>query len=607
MRYFTILAVLLGSPAPADEPDRFAGDWKTTLGPVHLDVKGATASGGLVTQGLPLKGTIEGRAMKLGFEEGGVHVDAALELEVSGNAFRGTFVAANGNRGTWNGWRPDPGAGKGTTANFAGSWLTDLGLMELSQQGDRVEGHYALRGTSRLEGTAKGRHLEFRVQAFRKGPGWFDLDDRGMLLAGAGGTDGIFGWYGWKGRKAPEFPRHSPLVAGKIVEGSTTGLLTYCARAPESFRPGDPRKWPAIVILHGSNMNAKDYVATIAAAWPDLARDFLILGINGELPSSLDRDRPTFNYTYINFTGRSTFGGFPGTDRESPALVREALEELRGVYPIRSYLVGGHSQGGFLTYSLLMNSPELVAGAFPISAGLIFQCEPSAYRDEPIRSAQRAVPLAIVHGRNDPLVGFDGASYAHGLFLDAGWPAVRLFDDTAAGHMFARLPVDRAIRWLETMASEDPARLLDLAERRIGEHAYRDAIAAVRRARTSTLDAPAKGRLAKLLAAIDAEASPRAATFLRAIRANKDGTWIDDFLAYREQFQLAEPAAEVMAAFESLRSTQRAPAEALLGEARGLFQQGRRDDARKRLEEIVKRYYASPSYRPARTWLSELN
>src|SRR5207237_4615556 len=129
------------------------------------------------------------------------------------------------------------------------------------------------------------------------------------------------------------------------------------------------------------------------------------------------------NYTYVDYVGRSTFKGFPGTDRQSPALVAEALEDLREAYPVARYFVGGHSQGGFLTYSLLMNFPEMVAGAFPISAGVIFQCEPTAYADPAVRAAQRAVPLAIVHGKGDPLVDFDSAEYAAVLFGQAGWPA----------------------------------------------------------------------------------------------------------------------------------------------------------------------------------------
>ncbi len=385
-----LVSVVCGAAACGAEQVRgFAGEWKTTMGPVTLEQSGDNVSGRINFFRLPLKGTIKDKALSIGYDEGKTHVDATLELEPSGNEFKGKFKASNGNRGEWNGWRPDPAASQGPPADFSGLWLTDLGLMELTREGSKVKGRYAFRGTSGIEGEAKGRHFDFHVKAVRTGPGWFELDETGTHIAGAGGTDGMPGWYGWKGRKAPEFVRHVPLAAGKIVDGSTSGLLTYSIRAPDGYKVGDGKNWPAIVLLHGSNMNAKAYVNTLADAWPDIARDYIILGINGETASNLASDEPAFNYTYVNFVGRSTFKGYPGTDRESPALVREALEDLKGVYAIKHYFVGGHSQGGFLTYSLLMNSPELFAGAFPISAMVIFQCEPSAYADAALKTAQR--------------------------------------------------------------------------------------------------------------------------------------------------------------------------------------------------------------------------
>ncbi len=601
-----LVPVFFGAAAcGAEQPKGFAGEWKTTMGPVTLEQSGNNVTGRIVFYGLPLKGTIKDKTLSVGYDERGSHVDATLELEPSGNEFKGTFKAANGYRGVWNGWRPDPEASKAAAADFSGLWLTDMGLMELTRDGSKVKGRYAFRGTSSIEGEAKGRHLEFHVKAFLTGPGWFDLDETGTSIAGAGGTDRMPGWYGWKGRKAPEYVRHAPLAAGKIIDGSTSGLLTYSVRAPEGYKAGDGKKWPAVVVLHGSNMNAKAYVNTLAVAWPDIARDYLILGINGETPSNLASDEPVFNYTYVNYVGRSTFGGFPGTDRESPALVHEALEELKRVYPIKHYFVGGHSQGGFLTYSLLMNSPEAIAGAFPISSAVIFQCEPSAYADAALKTAQRAVPLAIVHGKNDPMVAFDGGSYAYGLFLDAGWPAVRLFDDATAGHMFARLPVGPAIRWLEVMNSEKPSALLDFAENRLKERGYRDAIAAVRRARGLTLDEKAKARLDKLVKAIDNAVAPKAKTYLAAIRAGKDNSWVDGFLAFRDEFEFADAAARAMAAFNELRARHDEPAAKLMGEARGMFQRNQRDDGYKKAKEVVDTYYASSSYRLAKKWLAE--
>ncbi len=607
IRWKTAPAILFSAvvAARADELPRFGGAWKTTMGSVTLEQKGQDVTGRIEFFKLELKGKVEGKELKLGYDEGQIHVDATLGLEPSVNAFKGTFKASSGNRGFWNGWRPDPAASSGKAIDFSGLWLTDLGLMELNQEGAKFKGRYALRGTSRLEGNVKGRHLDFHVKAFRTGPGWFDLDGKGIALTGAGGTDGMPGWYAWNGRKAPEFVRHAPLSASKIVDGSTNGLLTYSIRAPEGYQAADGKKWPAIVILHGSNMNGKAYVSTLAAVWPDVAREYIILGINGETASNLSVDAPAFNYTYVNYVGRSTFRGFPGTDRESPALVREALNELKSAYPIKHYFVGGHSQGGFLTYSILMNSPEAIAGAFPISAGLIFQCEPSAYSDEILKAAQRAVPLAIVHGKTDPMVGFDGGSYAADLFLDAGWPAVRFFADDNGGHMFARLPVGPAIRWLETMSSNDPKPMLDFAESRLKESAHRDAIAAVSRARSLALDTSDKQRLNRLKESIDALAVPKAKTYLEVIKAEKDNSWVDEFLAFRDEFEYADASAEVMKAFDALRAKHGPPAQKAMGEARGLFQQGRRNDGYAKAKEVVDKYYASPSYRLAKKCLAE--
>jgi predicted esterase len=602
-----VLALLFsGSIATrAEDANTYSGEWKTTLGPVKIEQKGNDVTGSIVFFKLPLKGKLKGKDLALGYDEGNIHVDASWSLESGGNSFQGSFQASNGNRGVWNGWRPDPAAASGKPADFSGLWLTDLGLMELTRDGSKVKGRYAFRGTSSLEGDVKGRHLAFNVKAFRTGPGWFDLDEQGEQLTGAGGTDGMPGWYGWKGRRAPEFVRHVPLAAGKIVDGSTDGLLTYCVRAPEGYKATDRKKWPVVLVLHGSNMSGKAYVNTLAASWPDIARDYILLGINGETPSNFSSDQLAFNYTYVNYVGRSTFKGFPGTDPESPALVGEALKELRDVYPVKQYFVGGHSQGGFLTYSLLMNSPEAIAGAFPVSAGVIFQCEPSAYDDAKLQAAQRSVPLAIVHGKNDPLVAFDSGSYAAGLFLDAGWPAIRLFADDNAAHMFGRLPVGPAIRWLEALTSDDPKVVLDFAERRVKESGIRDAIAATRRARNLKLDAPTQARLDRVTKAINEKAIPNSKTYLAAIRDNKDNSWVDGFLAFRDEYEFAEPAADAMAAFSKLRAQHDEPARKAIGEARGLFQQGRRDDGYAKAKEVVDKYCASSSYRLAKQWLAE--
>ena len=611
--FLCLLPLLVSAPTRAADPNGpFGGEWRTSIGTVTLKQAGRAVTGtyGDANQ-FTLKGVVEGKKLIYEYQEGQATGDANWTLDDSGHAFRGTYKVRGGQSGAWEGWRPDPQASKGKPANLAGLWLTDVGLMELEQTGDKVKGRYALRGVSEMEGTVTGRRLDFTYKSFRPGNGWFDLPESAATFAGAAVTDGSPNWYGWRGRRAPEFVRHAKLVPGKIVDGSTKGLLTYSVRTPESFKPGDKRKWPAVVILHGSNMNAKAYVSTIAAAWPDIARDYLLIGINGERPSNLGKtgEDPAFNYTYVSFVGRSTFKGFPGTDRESPALVAEALTDLREAYPVSRYFVGGHSQGGFLTYSLLMNFPELIAGAFPISAGLIFQCEPTAYADEKVRAAQRAVPLAIIHGRQDNVVNFSTGEYAATLFAESGWPALRFFaDDAGAGHMFGRLPVNQAIRWLEAQTLDDPAKLLDFAEQRAkAKGGYRDAVAALNRARAlNPTAAIVKQRLDRLTRDVDVKAAAGAKQFLPQIRNAKQGKpWIDAFLFYRDDFEFAPAAGEVVQAFKTLRAEHDVPAIKAMNDARAAFQQGNRDQGYAKYQEIVDNHYAATSYRNVKRWLEE--
>jgi predicted esterase len=582
----------------------FDGEWRTSFGTVTIKQAGNAVTGtyGDANQ-FTLKGTVQDTRLNFEYQEGQASGDAQWTLDKSGLSFNGQFKARNGRAGAWQGWRPDPQAIKAKRADFTGLWLTDLGLMQLEQTGGQVKGHYPQGGE--IQGTVTGRRFEFTCKAFRGGKGWFDLSADNASFRGAATTEGFSNWYGWQGRRAPEFALHAKLVAGKLIDGSTPNLLTYTARAPESYKPGEKKTYPAIVILHGSNMNGKAYVNTFAAAWPDIAWDYLIIGINGERPSDLDAD-PKFNYSYIDFVGRSSFKGYPGTDRESPALVAEALDDLRQTYPVSKYFVGGHSQGGFLTYSLLMNYPEKIAGAFPISAGVIFQCEPGAYTDEKLRAAQRAVPLAIVHSKVDPVVNFSSGEYAATLFGQSDWLAFHFFvDEKGAGHRFALLPVREAIRWLEAQSSDDPRGLVTFAEKQLKAGGYRDAIAALNRAQTLHPDAPTKAKLDRLIGAINTQAAAGGKRFLSKIQANQSGDWIDDFLAYRDNFEFAPAAQPAMQAFNALRTQQEPEAIKVMNQARGAFQQGNPKEGYAKYQEITEKYYAASSYRNVKRWLAE--
>ena len=582
--------------------DLLSGEWRTSLGLATFKRQGDTWVVNFANQQLPaLEGLLRGKELTLKYDEGAERAASTVTLDDSGRSFSGPYTFGEGQRNfvntRWDGWRPDPEARKSQPGQFDGLWLTTQGLMEIEQTGNKIRGRYARYGPVKIEGTIAGRELDFRYTWLRNGGGWFDLSKDGKTLEGAAVDDGANSWYERKGRRASEFARHAPLKAGQIVDGSTKNLLTYSVRAPEGYKAGDARRWPTIVILHGSNMSGKAYVNSIAQAWPDIARDYLILGLNGEVPSNLGDD-PRFNYTYVNYMGRSTYRGFPGTDRESPALVSEAVDELKKVYPVEHYFVGGHSQGGYLTYVMLMHFPEKIAGVFPISCQVMIQCEPDVFDNEALRKAQRSVPLAIVHGKNDPSIDFaGGGQYAADLYGEYGWPSVHLFSSETAGHEFMLLPVREAIRWLEIIASREPKVLIDFAEKQAKEGQYRDAIAALRKVKDITQTSDEKQRADRLRGSIDTKAKAKANEYLIKIRSNRNGTWVDGFLAFRDQFEFAEGARPVMAAFEALRKKQEPDAQRLFNEANVQFRQGNQAGGYAKYQELLEKDYASSRYR----------
>jgi predicted esterase len=390
---------------------------------------------------------------------------------------------------------------------------------------------------------------------------------------------------------------------GKVEDGTAKNGVTYHIRLPSKY---DAKKgMPAILILHGSNMNSKAYVETIVSAWPKLAEDYVLLGVNGEhrAKGSPD-DNPAYNYTYVNYAGKSKYKGYPGTDRESPALVPEVLSEIRQRVNVGKVFVGGHSQGGFLTYSLLMNTPELFAGAFPVSGGVILQAEPSAYENPEARAAQRKVPVAIVHGENDGVVGFSQGKSSYESFLDDGFPMLRFFTHKTAAHLFAVLPVEEAVRWLEMMSSDDPAALVESAQKRLAAKEFRDAVALADRARALDKGGKLASKIRAVDQAVEKEAAPRAKALEKAIAAAKDDSWVAGFGEFRAHFEFAACAKPVMDLHAKLRLEHEKPADKLFWSARSDFQNGKDDEGYKKAEEIVAKYYASSYYRYAKSWLA---
>lgn len=603
-----MLVVVVAPPtvAAADKAPDVAGLWWSSYGLLDLakskdGVRGTYGAGGQYA----MEGRLEGRTLKMTLREGGAaEGECTFEVDETGSVMRGTYRWPNGNQGEWTAVRQDPKAADGPPASFSGTWLTARGACEFVQAGDKVEGKYAFGGPVALDGTVKGRRMTLRW----KGPtfggtGWIELSKDRKSWAGVTQRNGSDGFATFFGKPLAGHARKPKAKAGTIVDGLTANMLTYHVRMPDGWAAGKPV--PCVLILHGSNMTAKSYVHTIASTWPDLGKRFALLGIDGETYVETSRpDAPMFNYTYVNFVGKSTYKGFPGTDRESPALVAEAVDELERELGLGKVLVGGHSQGGFLAYSLAMNYPDRFAGAFPISCGLIFQAEPRAYEDAAQRAAQRRLPLAVVHATNDGVVEYSMGAYAHQAFEADGWPALRLFSSDTAAHMFALLPVRDAILWLDALSSDDPEALAAFGEAQAGAGAWRDVAAALLRAKALAKGKPS-GRVAALEGRLDAAAGAKAKELAAAIAKNADRAWVDGFLEWRAQFEFAGAGKPAMDAYAALRAKHQPEADARQQAGRQAMQNGDQAAGWAAYEEILDRFYASSWYPQVKRWIAE--
>jgi predicted esterase len=575
-------------PAEAAAAD-WSGRWFTSEGVMTLEQDGAKVTGSYGKDAaFAIEGKASGDTVKFDYTAGNVKGEGEFRMSGDGLAFTGSWKRARGS-GNWYGCRHDKEAEKAKRADVAGHWRTSWGLMELRQKGNRLEGEYGAQGFGSVQGGIKGRRLTLDYRWLQwTGKIVVDVSPDGDSLYGAGGSDdGKFIGRRLSGYEADPTPK-----AGETVAAIAKNRLTCYLHAPKGWRKG--KEVPAIVFFHGSNMSTKPYVGTLAEAFGDR---YMIVGIDGEGWEDWSKpDDPRHNYRYINWMGKSTYKGYPNTHRESPALVAETIEDLKERLKLTKVFVGGHSQGAFLTYFLVTHFPELIDGAFPVSGGVVIQCEPDVFEDEKLLAAQREVPLAVVHGMKDPSVNYSQGLDSYQRFLDYGFPMVRMFGNDA-GHGFVFLEWQEAIRWMEALSSDDPAVLIRFAGERQKEKGWRDVVAACRRARGLKLDKLEKAAVGKLEEAIRRAASRDAEKFTKLISENRNGRWMDDFLEFRAGFEFAEIVKPAMDLYSKLRAEHEAPAKQLFGEARAAFRSGDREKGSAKYEEILEKHYASSLYR----------
>ncbi|MFI5402285.1 MAG: hypothetical protein ACHQ1G_05060 [Planctomycetota bacterium] len=487
--------------------------------------------------------------------------------------------------------------GRGGATDFGGSWMLTSGNfqspMTLTQTGLKVAGKYGHQEEFSIDGQVKGKTLTFTLrESGGSGQGTAELWEGGEIFLGEvnfGQGNMVFGAYRRATRPAAAKP-------GEVTEGQSAAGLQYFLRVPKEH--DGKRKYGMIVITHGSNANSRGYVETFPAVWPKLAEDYIIVGVNGErLSPGSKPGNVGHNATYVNFSGPE-WGG-PFAVRQTPTLLAETVQELVKALPVEKVFLGGHSQGGFLTYATFLYYPELFAGAFPMSCNLLVQCEPDSFKPDAVEKQHR-IAVAPIHGKADNVVEFSGGDYCFKRMQESGFPRLHLFAPERAGHAFMYLPVEEAIRWLEAMTSEDPAALLDFAEKQLAAEEYRDAMGAVLRAREFDKEGALKARGDEIVKKIDAKCAPEAKALAKAIAESKNNKWVDDFWEFRRRFAYAPAAEDCLSAYGKLREEHSKPANDLFNAARNERDAGAR---KAKYKEIVDKYYASSWWILVKDWV----
>lgn len=180
-------------------------------------------------------------------------------------------------------------------------------------------------------------------------------------------------------------------------DGQTRFFLVEAA----NVRPGAP----VVVVLHGGGQSMREIFGPRAGAsriWRDIAQEqgLVLLVPNGT--NARTGDTAGDNQNWADVRGLS---GDRGADvRFILAMIDWAVERYRAD-PRRVYVTGA-SNGGMMTYTLLMDAP----GRFAAGAAFIANL-PAA--DEALRQPSRPTPLMIMNGTEDPLMPYAGGAVAY--------------------------------------------------------------------------------------------------------------------------------------------------------------------------------------------------
>ena len=383
--------------------------------------------------------------------------------------------------------------------------------------------------------------------------------------------------------RVAEAPAPGSVSRGKTALLESPKGMRYFLQLPKSYNAD--RGARLIIFLHGSNMNGLSYLRSFnAKRW---ATDDLLVCPNGE-------------------KGEDPYGGNNFTFGSAP-YVAEVTKEVQAAFNITRTYVGGHSQGGFLTYSVIMHHPDLYDGAFPMAGDCWMQNEPNLWESDPDRlKKQRRIAIAVIHGRNDPIVKFSQGEHAYHVFLAMGYPKLRLLAPETLGHQFMLSPVPDALDWLDAMVDWNARKALPLCVKWLAQEEYGWAAEAARTLLArEKIPSSVKKKATNVLTRVEKVAVPATRRMIETMNKKRPEEWVLEFLEFRRQFGRTEAAAKLVKKYDRRRATQREIGKKLFADANAQFRAKNDKRGRKLLREILEKAPATYEAHYAVRWLRE--
>ena len=173
----------------------------------------------------------------------------------------------------------------------------------------------------------------------------------------------------------------------KLLYTEESDTLPY--RLLKPLNPGAEEKFPIVIFLHGAGERGADNESQLK----HISNLFLDSKNRGKFPCYVLAPQCPKNEAWANYSGKS---GSNKTSSKPSKLVVKLLVQIMREYPIdstRIYLTGV-SMGGFGTWHLLAEHPQMFAAAVPICGG----------GDTDSAVKLQDIPIWAFHGAKDEIV-----------------------------------------------------------------------------------------------------------------------------------------------------------------------------------------------------------